>query len=288
MPRTSTTNTRGRNWCFTWNNPTDVQKQTKVLLEQAGDVRYACGQLEVGANGTEHIQGYIEFSRARTHGSVRRLLPGAHIEARSGTREQARNYAVKEGEYANDTTGVPGTKWEIGTFPQQRGQRNDLKAVQEFIANGGSIEEVYDKWPGIAARYPRFIDRYKTMKSVKRNWVTEFIVLKGPTGVGKTRTAWEECPNLWVKPLGGFWFDTYENHENVLIDDFDGKENGIEYRHLLQLTDRYPTMVPVKHGFVNWAPKRLYITTNVDPKQWYPCVDASPLLRRITRVVEMS
>lgn len=288
MPRTASTATvvRARNWVLTINNPTDAEKQTKSLFEQTKNVRYACGQHEIGAEcGTYHIQGYVEFSKALTLGAVSKLFPRARLAARKGTREQARDYALKQGEHAGDTTGVANTRFEVGEWVQERGKRNDLEEVSKFIKDGGRIEDVYDKWPSIAAKYPRWIDRYCAMKATPRTWETKIIVIKGPTGVGKTRMAFDECPDIWKKPVGGFWFDTYDNHPNVLFDEFDGKESGIGYRDLLQITDRYKMLVPIKGGYVNWAPKCIYITTNVEPEQWYPCQgDVSHLMRRISEI----
>ena len=46
--------------------------------------------------------------------------------------------------------------------------------------------------------------------------------------------------------------------------------------------------VPVKGGFVQWVPKRIWITSNYSPKEWYPNAKdehVKALFRRLTRVV---
>lgn len=63
------------------------------------------------------------------------------------------------------------------------------------------------------------------------------------------------------------WFDGYEGQENVLFDDFHGGVFKLPY--LLKLLDRYPMRVPVKGGFVQWKPRRIFITSNIDPDLWF-------------------
>jgi hypothetical protein len=95
------------------------------------------------------------------------------------------------------------------------------------------------------------------------------IVYWGRTGSGKTRAVMDNIPNensIYIHP-GGQWFDGYDRHEIVLFDDFGGSEFKLTY--LLKLLDRYPMRVPVKGGFVSWVPREIYITSNLDPKNWY-------------------
>jgi hypothetical protein len=45
--------------------------------------------------------------------------------------------------------------------------------------------------------------------------------------------------------------------------------------------------VPVKGGFTNWCPKKVYITSNVEPKYWYQDADArsiKAMLRRLDKI----
>ena len=126
---------RGRNWCGTLNNPGGDVK-VEAVLRACADVRYACGQREVGGvNGTEHDQFYVEFSTTYTLSAVRGLLPRAHWEVRRGTKREARDYCRKE------ETRVPDTQWEIGVWVNNRGgrqgAREDLAVIQRRLAEGG-------------------------------------------------------------------------------------------------------------------------------------------------------
>lgn len=105
----------------------------------------------------------------------------------------------------------------------------------------------------------------------------------GRTGTGKSRRAWDEASlSAFPKdPRSKFW-DGYNNHEHVVIDEFRG---GIDISHVLRWFDRYPVVVEVKGSSVVLRATRIWITSNLDPRKWYPDLDEetlSALLRRLT------
>ena len=79
---------RGRNWCRTLNNPGGDVK-VEAVLRACADVRYACGQREVGGvNGTEATSFTLSSPRY-TLSAVRGLLPeliGRYAEEQSEAR----------------------------------------------------------------------------------------------------------------------------------------------------------------------------------------------------------
>lgn len=104
----------------------------------------------------------------------------------------------------------------------------------------------------------------------------------GKTGTGKSRRAWEEAGmEAYCKdPRTKFW-DGYQVEENVVIDEFRG---GIDVAHLLRWLDRYPVRVEIKGSSRPLVAKRIWITSNISPRQWYPDIDEetmSALLRRL-------
>lgn len=279
-------NNKSRGWIIVINNPDENDSKIAEVLGGQKALQYACGQLEVGEGGTKHIQAYVEWKGPRTFQTMHKLLPRAHLEPRGGTASEARDYSLKRGKWEGDTTAVAGTSWEIGSFKEAgngRGSRNDLEEVTKFLTDGGTVSEAYVAYPALCARFSRFIDRFATMCAKGRDFKTKVIVYKGPTGCGKTSRAHEEYPTIWTKPPGP-WYDSYDGQKHVLLDDFDGKQSGITYREFLRLTDRYPMLCPIKGGFVNWKPEVLVITTNIEPRDWYPCEDFSPLERRLDEV----
>lgn len=109
-------------------------------------------------------------------------------------------------------------------------------------------------------------------------------LLTGATGLGKTRYVFHmhDPEDIWVWP-GDRWFDGYTGQPVALFDDFRGE---LDLGNMLRLLDRYPMDVPVKGGFANWVPRRIYITSNVLPAVWWPDLDREklePFWRRVDK-----
>lgn len=151
------------------------------------------------------------------------------------------------------------------------GKRTDLLEIKAKIDNGATLGDIADTNFSVFLQYRRGLNAYISLKSIKRRWKTYVIVLWGYTGVGKTRFVYDQCGDreLWT-PGDYNWFDGYNGQELVLLDDYRG-EYAIQF--FLKLTDRYPMQVPVKGDFVNWNPKKIYITSNEDPDYWYKDAD---------------
>jgi len=101
--------------------------------------------------------------------------------------------------------------------------------------------------------------------------------------LGKSRRAWEEASlDAYPKdPCTKFW-DGYRGQKNVVIDEFRG---DINVSHILRWFDRYPVNVECKFGAVTLSATTIWITSNVDPRDWYPDVNQDTkdaLLRRLT------
>lgn len=87
--------TRVRNWCFTLNNYTSDD----IDSIKAINCRYLIFGKEVGASGTPHLQGYIEFDKSVRFSYVKKLFPKAHLEPRTKPREANIKYCKKEGDF---------------------------------------------------------------------------------------------------------------------------------------------------------------------------------------------
>lgn len=264
MPRV-----RSKRWCFTLNNPTIEEKEfVNSLLGSPPtqdmsslNLTYLIIGKESSQTGTPHYQGYLETSSRiglRSLKSSMILLTRAHLEPARGTSKQALEYCKKEGDWA-----------ERGNPMRQKGseRRTDLEDIRSILENEKSLEKVADEHFSLFVQYRRGFEAYLSMKSPPRNWETRVIVLWGDTGTGKTRFchAQSEGRSLWI--AGDYqWFDGYTGQECVLLDDYRGE---YPIQQFLKLTDRYPMQVPVKGGFTNWCPKKMYITSNTDPSTWY-------------------
>ena len=107
-----------RFWCFTVNNP-DGSLDTDLEAWLGNGLKYAVYQHEVGEEGTEHFQGYLELDRGQRMSYVKKWLPTAHLETRRGTQQQAIDYCKK----ADSRLDGP---WEYGTPSEGQGNRSDI------------------------------------------------------------------------------------------------------------------------------------------------------------------
>lgn len=268
---------------FTINNPENDEVPKSF---EAQGVAFCVWQAEVGLAGTRHLQGYLRLSNKRALGGMKKLHASAHWEVRKGTHEEAEAYCTKE------ETRAAGP-WRFGE-PPAAGKRSDLSELHEMLQAGKSESEISDEAFGTWAKYFRAIERYRRLHTVaNRDWHTEVVVLWGPTGTGKSRRAsYEAGPNAYwcLQPGQGqaFFLDGYEGQENVVIDEFYG---WIPYSVLLKMLDRYPLMLHTKGGATNFYPKKVWITSNKPPSEWYRSGAFAPLLRRLSppngQVVEM-
>lgn len=111
----------------------------------------------------------------------------------------------------------------------------------------------------------------------------------GATGTGKSRRAWDEAGlSAYPKdPRTKFW-DGYRGQENVVIDEFRG---AIDISHMLRWLDRYPVIVEVKGSATVLSAKKIWITSNISPDDWYPDLDAetkAALRRRFQQVIHFN
>jgi hypothetical protein len=171
----------------------------------------------------------------------------------------------------------------------QQGKRNDLLEIKQLLDEGKTSSDIaeshFSKW----VVYRRSFQAYAARKIPKRNWKTLVHVYWGRTGTGKTRFVHDQVQDERFWSPGDFkWFDGYDGQPIVIIDDYRGE---YELPLFLKLCDRYPMQVPIKGGFVNWAPRKIYITSNTSPDTWYSNADNwsfQAFRRRLTLVSQIN
>lgn len=205
---------------------------------------------------------------------------------RRGTAEQARDYSQKA------DTRVEGP-WEAGTWsPVRSGQRTDIAgAVQLLKDNQGRLGALVDEDPSTYLKYSRGFDRLATHYAPRERPVPKVILLYGDPGCGKTRYVVDKhCQDgVYIHEPGSSWFDGYVADPVFLLDDFAGAASGFRLDYTLRMLDRYQLRLPVKGAFTYLVSKKIYITTNVHPWQWFKWdsreIQYAALARRFHKII---
>lgn len=261
-----------RNWCFTLNNFTEEEKESV----KAWDAEYLVFGEELGEKEeTPHLQGYVEFRGSKKLTTLKKMNGRIHWEIRKGTRGEAIEYCKKDGKV-----------FEKGNTERQQGKRSDLDAVKAMVKQGKPMKEIWEAAPSYQA--VKMAEIGIKLFEAKRTWKTEVYWLWGPTGTGKTRQAFEQAPNAWWSGKSLKWWDGYDGHEDVIIDDFRG--DFCTFHELLRILDRYPYTVETKGGSRQLLARRIWLTSCLPPEKIYQrCEeDVQQLLRRIDHVVHVA
>lgn len=261
-----------RAWCWTLNidaDPGPVATAFGLLLADR-DHRYSVWQLEKApTTGKLHYQGYTEFAKPKKLGGMKKLMNSAHFEKRLGSREQARDYCMKE-----DTRVHPAEEhgdWAKGGS----GARSDILALYKDIKRGDSAATLVENHTVAFFKYHKGVDKVKSILSLAKPRTLTAPIVKvfwGKSGSGKTRSVYEmeSDENLFSlvtnTSQNQIWWDGYEGQEAVLFDDFYG---GIKHGEMLKYLDRYKCRLAFKGGMTDMAWKRVYITSNRPPWSWY-------------------
>jgi len=241
---------RHRAWTGTLNNYTDNELHNVSNLNDSLFRYYIVGK-EVGEQLTPHLQAYFYFFNPLSRDGVKHRLACDrwHLEPARGTPWQNREYCSKEGNYV-----------ERGELPQQ-GSRTDLGKAIDTLKTTNSITCVAQEHPEIFVKYYRGLRELFTTCNTSRTWKTKVICLHGETGTGKTSAAsLASSPySTYWKMASNQWWDGYEGQEIVIIDDY--RRDLCSFHYLLRLMDRYPLLVEVKGGTVQFLAKVIIITS---------------------------
>ena len=209
-------NDKAKHWVFTWNNPA----ANEAPQWHPDKMAYMVYQLEKGANGTTHYQGYIRFKGQQRFKAVKNLIGtnAVHIAKARGTEEQNRNYCTKE-----DTRQAPPV--EQGTFQgsaNRKGNRSDLADCTDMLNKGASLKEVALAHPEDFVRYGQGLQRYQQTVAPKAAKVRiNFNVwIYGPTRIGKTWSTVHAYNDPYQVVPGRDPWSGYQGEKVVIFDEF--------------------------------------------------------------------
>lgn len=227
--------------------------------------------------GRLHFQGYARFSNQVSLCALKKWLPTAHWELSKGSEEQNIKYCTKDESRAEGE--------EPLTFGDavQPGKRTDLAQVRQIIEDGGGMREVCQSTDSTQAiRCAEILLKYI---EPGRNFKPEVRWYHGSTGSGKTRSAVEEFPNAWISGKNLKWWEGYDAHKEVIVDDF--RKDFCTFHELLRILDRYPYRIEVKGASRQLLAKVIVITCPWPPEVLYQgrsVEDIGQLVRRIDEV----
>jgi len=229
------------------------------------------GQLELGEGGFLHWQVFIAFTQKKSLRQLQELL-GTRGHYELSRSESATTYVWKE------DTRVPGTQFEFGAKPIRVNSAVDWEEVWS------SAQEIDLMAIPASVR----VRCYSTIIRIGKDFAVPIgmertcSVFWGSTGTGKSRRAWDEAGlDCYSKDPRTKWWDGYRGQQHVVIDEFRG---AIDISHLLRWLDRYPVRVETKGGAIPLSANKFWITSNLNPREWYSELDSdtlNALLRRL-------
>lgn len=84
-----------KNWTFTINNYTGHDEVKIDTMFDHGHMNYVVYGREVGANGTPHLQGYVQFKKKLRLTQVKQMISArGHFEVARGSPEINRRYCM--------------------------------------------------------------------------------------------------------------------------------------------------------------------------------------------------
>lgn len=260
-----------KSWVFTLHDPT---RQEKSFLREIDVTRIVVGEETAPTTGARHFQGFITWRRAYRLSQLRKLLPRAHWEPAKCA--DAGNYCLKERIWLNRDNRRPGA-------------RADIAAVYDSLEAGTPRAE----W--IRSVRPSHL-QLRLREALEADYIGDrdfrptVIWLWGPTGSGKTRTAWEsDTDNCIIQPRDRYWFG-YRGQRTVVLDEL--RPRDTPFPQLLRWLDRYPCAVPTFYGWAKLRSRVMYVTAPAPPADLYAheasAEDIGQLERRCTYIIEVT
>lgn len=247
-----------RNACFTINNykPSDCDKLKELKCD------YIVFGKEVGASGTPHLQGYIEFKGGKRFSTLKKMFPTMHIEPRKGTAKQASDYCKKDDP----------NFYENGEISNQ-GTRTDLTAIKDEIMSGSkSVLQIRQENPFFFHLYGRTLNTLEDdfNRTRRRHTATKGVWLWGPTGVGKSDIAYDYDRDTdethYTYNIKEMYQNGYTGQKYTIMDDFRG---DVKFRELLTLADKHNSVkFPIKgRDPIRFTSEYLIITSAKSPEE---------------------
>ena len=262
-------NSKYRNFAMT-----DFVLDPEIYDELASKYKYIIrGEELCPETQKTHYQVFLICKSPRSLKSLIKEWKPRHVEVCKGDYLSNINYCSKDSNFK-----------EYGERPKGQGKRSDIDIIREALDDKPNMRHITT----IATSFQsiRLAECYLTYNETRRNWKPFVSWIYGPTGTGKSEMAQENCePDYWMSNKNLRWWQGYDAHENVIIDDFRG--DFCTFHELLRILDKYPYRIEVKGGSRQLLARNIYITSPFHPKEVYNTrEDIGQLLRRIDEIVK--
>ena len=287
-------NKQARDWCFTVNNPVQSEQEFLEYLKTVSDLRYAVFQRErAPETGTEHYQGYFEFTQPKWFTTIKKCLSkktigvDAHIEQRRAKRTQARLYCMDE------ETRISPTYYEYGEFIED-GERTDLTDIMRDIENDISFYDLSKKHGNRFIRVMKWAKEYR-QAYLENKYKRQFRKMQvnyiyGSAGCGKTsyvisKHGYDDVYRTTNYEFG--WIDDYNGEKILFLDEF---RSSFKISEILDYLDWQPIRIHGRHFNRVACYDTVYIVSNIPLTEQYTKIQQSEpttwaaFLRRITAV----
>jgi hypothetical protein len=273
---------RQRRWALTLNNYTEDELRYVRELPKGNITNYIFA-LEVGEEGTPHIQGFIHFKNAKTLTATKKFLGSDrwHLEAARGTDFENWTYCQK-------------TAVDIDTYGDEPVEDGDLSVwarIVNHIDEGKSTNEIIRMYPETAMRCITAIEKYRLDVDRKNaGWRdVEVIYMSGGTGIGKTRYVMDKYgyENVYRATDKKHPFDMYAGQDVLVFEEF---RSSYKIEDMLNWLDGYPIELPARYANKMAKFTKVYIISNWNYYQQYEkCQEDYPetfdaLTRRVTEL----
>jgi len=280
-------NSRRRHFCLTWNNyPENFYPILKGYVTEF-KIQYLKFGLEVSKTGTPHLQMHVMYRNDKTKLQVIKNFPGCHVMfCKNPVRSllyvakgdmdsdyfKSLRSPDKDPKYGNNAA-----VFDFGKPPVFK-----LKEKQEKggVATAAKWEQIWDHAKAGRVESIPASERvrcYNTIKRIQIEYRPPPVALKeahnywvwGPAGCGKT--TWFERKfkgNYYRKSLTSKWWNGYDNHDVVLLNEVSQDAAKYNMAHYLkEWGDLYPFQIEMKGTMFMIRPKTFYVMSNYSMEQ---------------------
>ena len=253
-----------KSWVYTW----FFKDEEKAVdwLKSLDFKRHVASTEVCPTTGTRHIQGEFTGKRAYRFGQLKKLNDEWRVAPAKCLKDS--NYCRKYG-----------SKLVVDIDDRKQGARTDLAEARLVLKTTDKMREVVDIVTSSQAIrsaeiYLKYKEKPRDVAPIEVHWYF------GKPGTGKTKRVYELESDVF-RPVSFKWWEGYDAHEAVLLDDF--RSEWCTYAQLLNITDIYPFRVECKGGSRQVKFKKLYITSCKSPLDCFATEEnINQLLRRIT------